>query len=277
MPLNQNSFFAWAGGQVGYFHPYGKGRGDELKAQLVRAAIAASEAMWDVRPGARIVHVDPVIHVVADPDRPQDRDDAEAYRRAQFQSWDLLSGRLCPELGGAPKYLDIIGVNYYPDNQWFHGTPAFTPAAALHRSHPLYRPFRQILREVWERYRRPVFVAETGAEDEERAGWLRYVGGEVRAAVRGGVPIAGVCWYPIVNFPGWDDERYIHHGLWDYADAAGEREICPPLARELDRQQRLLARMPRLQENGRADLPQQQGRKRQASLDPVSVHPVEIS
>ena len=28
-----------------------------------------------------------------------------------------------PELGGAPAYLDIVGVNYYRDNQWRRGRP----------------------------------------------------------------------------------------------------------------------------------------------------------
>jgi hypothetical protein len=47
-------------------------------------------------------------------------------------------------------------------------------------SHPRYRPAWQMLREVYERYRRPLFIAETGIEDEARPAWLRYVGYEVR-------------------------------------------------------------------------------------------------
>ena len=43
-----------------------------------------------------------------------------------------------------------------------------------------------------------------------------------------------------MNHPGWDDDRHCHNGLWDYADAAGERAIYEPLARELASQQRLL-------------------------------------
>ena len=43
--------------------------------------------------------------------------------------------------------------------------------------------------------------------------------------------------YPIVNHPGWVDDRHCHNGLWDYADENGVREIYEPLAMELARQQ----------------------------------------
>jgi hypothetical protein len=56
---------------------------------------------------------------------------------------------------------------------------------------------------VYTRYRRPLFVAETGVEADRRPAWLAYVGAEARAAMRAGVPLAGLCWYPIVSHPGW--------------------------------------------------------------------------
>jgi hypothetical protein len=46
--------------------------------------------------------------------------------------------------------------------------------------------------------------------------------------------------YPVVNHPGWDDDRHCYNGLWDYADANGDREIFEPLARELESERRLL-------------------------------------
>jgi hypothetical protein len=97
-----------------------------------------------------------------------------------------------------------------------------------------------MLREVYERFNRPLFIAETGIEDAARPAWLRYVGHEARAAIRNGVPLEGICLYPIVNHPGWDDDRHCYNGLWDYADASGDREIYEPLANELALQQRLL-------------------------------------
>jgi hypothetical protein len=81
-----------------------------------------------------------------------------------------------------------------------------------------------------------MFVAETGIEDEARPQWLRYICQEVRAAMREGAQIEGVCLYPIVNHPGWDDDRHCYNGLWDYANEKGEREIYQPLAQELHEQ-----------------------------------------
>jgi hypothetical protein len=80
-----------------------------------------------------------------------------------------------------------------------------------------------------------MFIAETGTEDIRRAPWLRYVAGEVRAAIDAGVPLHGICLYPIVNHPGWVNQRHCHNGLWDYADVYGHRPIYKPLQRELDR------------------------------------------
>ncbi|MCA1581364.1 MAG: hypothetical protein LC796_08195 [Acidobacteria bacterium] len=98
-----------------------------------------------------------------------------------------------------------------------------------------------MMNEVWLRYQRPLFMAETGIEGDARPEWLHYVGREVRAAIRLGAPVGGVCLYPIVNHPGWEDDRRCSNGLWDYADAQGRRELYEPLAAELARQQRLFS------------------------------------
>jgi beta-glucosidase/6-phospho-beta-glucosidase/beta-galactosidase len=238
-PINEISFFTWAGGEVGYFNPFAELQGDRLKARLVRATIESIEAVWDVLPDARILHTDPVINVIENSEN--DREAAEYDRLLQYQAWDMLAGRLHPELGGQEKYLDVVGVNYYPHNQWIYGTPPFNPAAAIGREDNRYKPFSAILREVYQRYRRPLVVSETGAESDARAEWLRYICAQVGAALRDGVPIEGICWYPIVNHPGWDDERHCHNGLWDYADSSGRRECFSPLERELRRQQNYFA------------------------------------
>jgi beta-glucosidase/6-phospho-beta-glucosidase/beta-galactosidase len=244
VPVNEISFFAWAAGEIGIFNPFATGRGDELKRQLIRAAIAAIEAAWDVNPDIRIVHTEPMINVVPDRDRPQDAPAAEGHRQAQYTALDAIAGRVWPELGGRERFLQTIGVNYYVHNQWIypggHGR-------MIEPSHPRYRPVWQMLREVHQRYQRPLFIAETGIEDQARPAWLRYMGYEARRARSEGVPVEGLCLYPIVNHPGWDDDRHCYNGLWDYADAAGSREPYEPLVRELAAQQQLL----QAQEDGR--------------------------
>lgn len=109
---------------------------------LIRAArVSGVQVIWEVAPHARIVHPDPVIHVHADLTRPDDVVIAQGYSRSKFEAWEMISGRLCPEFGGQPKYPDIIGVNYYPQNQWIVCGEPFSPSLGLPRSHAMYRPF----------------------------------------------------------------------------------------------------------------------------------------
>ncbi|HLH01488.1 MAG TPA: hypothetical protein VKX25_01860 [Bryobacteraceae bacterium] len=233
IPLNEISFFSWAAGEVGIFYPFVHCRGNELKAHLVRACMTAIEAIRMEIPHARLVQVDPLINIVASDDMDEDlKAAARAHERSQFDAWDMLTGRLCPELGGAPEYLDIVGANYYVHNQWVYG------GAFIEASDPRYRPLHEILGEVYRRYRRPLFLAETGIEDDRRAGWLRYVCDEVSYAIERGVPVEGICLYPILNYPGWSDERCCHTGLFDYCDEFGNRSIYRPLEEELAIQQK---------------------------------------
>ena len=140
----------------------------------------------------------------------------------------MLTGKREPQLGGNKAYLDIIGLNYYFDNQWRH--PSGRKVLRGHKSH---RPLNLILLEYFKRFKRPMLIAETGIENEARPEWFRYICEEVEIAESRGVPIEGICLYPIVNHPGWDDNRHCHNGLWDYANDLGEREIYAPLAEEI--------------------------------------------
>jgi beta-glucosidase/6-phospho-beta-glucosidase/beta-galactosidase len=226
-PVNEISFVAWGGGDVAYLNPFARNRGAELKRQLVRAFLAGENAVRNVLGEVTIVSPEPVIHIVGRHDVPGDDIAAEQYRTSMFQAWDMIFGRLDPDLGGHEKAIDLIGVNYYDRNQWRNF------AETLHPGDSEYRPFREILAEVYERYRLPVFIAETGTEDQRRAEWFRYVWNETQAAIEKGIPMQGFCLYPILNHPGWLDDRHCHNGLWDYASDSGNRKIYEPLAEEI--------------------------------------------
>ena len=235
-PVNEISFLAWAGGDTGDINPGARRRGMDLKRQLVRATIAAIDAIRDADPAARIVTVDPVINIV--PQTPAHRRRAEETRLGQYQGWDMIAGELMPELGGSPEYLDIVGVNYYPHNQWF------LAGLTIKQGEPNYRPFRDILIETYRRYQRPMFVAETGAEGNRRVPWMRYVCDEVWAAMASGVPVEGICLYPVTDYPGWDNDRHCPTGLLGLPDENGERSVYEDLAAEISRQQKRFERKP---------------------------------
>jgi glycosyltransferase involved in cell wall biosynthesis len=223
-PVNEISFFSWGGGDAGYLNPFANGRGFELKVQLARASLAAMDAILAVDPRARFVHCDPVINVITDPARPWEARAAEGHRQSQFQGWDLLAGRMWPQIGGAERYLDVVGVNYYFNNQWIHGGPP------IDIGHPLYKPFRSILIETYARYGKPILIAETGTEDGRRPDWFSYMVQETTAAMKAGVPLEGLCLYPIVSHPGWDDDRPCENGLLSAAVCDQRRLVYAPLA-----------------------------------------------
>ncbi|UQN09937.1 beta-glucosidase [Deinococcus sp. QL22] len=231
-PINEISFLTWAGGDVGYLNPFAHGRGLELKMQLVRAALRATAALRARLPTVRIVYAEPLLSSRSHPDRPHEADAAQAEHLGQYQTLDMLSGRLFPELGGFPEALDIVGLNYYPYNQWFFH-PYAHEREHLPGGHPLHRPLSELLAEVYARYGRPLFLSETGTEGEARPDWLRSVMAEVRRAREQGTPVEGVCLYPILNHAGWDDDRPCPNGLWDGCGPQGERHIYAPLLHEL--------------------------------------------
>ena len=233
-PMNEVSFWAWAGGDRQEIYPYAQWRGDPLKVQLVRAAIAAIEAVRAVDRHARFVQAEPLIHICPNPAQPTEDAAVEGYRRAQFQSWDMLAGMLRPDLGGRPDLLDVVGVNFYCNNQWVHDSET------LGLGHRWFRPFHEMLAEVHERYKRPLVISETGAEAPNGTGWLRYVAGEVRTALRRGVPIEGLCIYPIMDYPGWNDERHCAAGLIRLDAEYRSRSVDPEMVLAIEEQDTLL-------------------------------------
>ena len=240
-PVNELSFFSWAAGEVGWFYPFGRSRGYELKQRLVRAWLAAVDAIRGVDPEARVVSVEPLIHNVPPLGLPDVDGRAAAQRASQWEAWDMIAGRRDPELGGRPDALDVMGVNFYHDNQW--EVPGGEKIAwHIHPRDPRWVPLHDLLHEAWDRYRRPIFIGETSHVGVGRAAWIRELVDEVCLALQRGVPLQGICLYPIIDRFEWDDPGHWHNcGLWDLVretDNTLRRELCVPYAEELARSQR---------------------------------------
>lgn len=215
-PVNEISYFCWVGGEVGTVHPYAKGRGYEMKLQLVRAVLACMDAIWEVSPEARFVHIEPLINVAIPRDRPDLREAAKADHATQFEAYDMIAGVLHPELGGSAKYLDIIGSNFYYDNQWVYNADYIqwnqeTPDqdwVHLHR----------LIEQVYVRYQRPVIISETSHYGSNRPAWMRMIIQEIKKILAQDIPLMGVCIYPIIDRFDWENDDHWHNsGLWDYS------------------------------------------------------------
>jgi beta-glucosidase/6-phospho-beta-glucosidase/beta-galactosidase len=220
-PINEISFFSLIGGDNGNWAPYATGRGFELKKQLVKASIKAMDAIWAVEPNVRFIQVDPIFYRTAKrPFTDTTLKIAREFKEIKFQAWDMLCGKLCPELGGHPKYLDILGANYYYYNQeWVipdleNGfTYKTIPWFSKHRI-----SVAKMLNEVYTRYRRPIVTTETGGWGDLRKIWWKRTFKQIDEALDSGLPVYGICSYPIVDRRDWDHGHLTNSGFWDFAD-----------------------------------------------------------
>jgi beta-glucosidase/6-phospho-beta-glucosidase/beta-galactosidase len=161
-PINEITFFSFCGGEWGWVSPFGKTKEDRLRLRvaLCKAAIAGVNAIREVIPDARMVHIDPLVQVVAPRDRPDLQEAAwhETYVDT-FIAWDILCGKEHPELGGSPELLDIVGANNYSFGQMEYREQG--PHAALAPNDDRIKSLHELLTFVWKRYQRPIIIAET--------------------------------------------------------------------------------------------------------------------
>lgn len=244
-PINEISFFADCGGAWGWIAPFGKDKETRarLRLALCRAAIAGVRAIRAVEPGARMVHVDPLVQVVAPDDRPDLREEARNETFVEtFFAWDVLAGKRHPELGGSPEILDIVGANCYAFGQMEYAEGG--PHRALKPNDDDVVSLCDLLKRAWENYGRPIIIAETSGLAEGRPHWLKDVMEECLSAVDMGVDLHGVCLFPAVDMPNWHTGEWLRMGLCDLVEEQGRLRRVPhaPYIAELRRWQRLLNR-----------------------------------
>jgi hypothetical protein len=231
-PLNEINFLSWAVDD-GYFPQVGPGQRGWLKEQLVRAGIMAARAIKQRWPKSTIIWAEPLIHIAPHDQRRQTIQGAERNLQGMYEAYDWIMGLARPELGGDPSLVDVVGWNFYPHNLWYWKGPT------IPMGHHEYCPLADMLVEMAERYKKPVFLSETGAEGTGKPSWLHYVCNEVRDALRRGADFRGLCWYPITAYPGWDNSRHAETGLFSTVVANGTRHVDERLLAEFELQRQL--------------------------------------
>jgi beta-glucosidase/6-phospho-beta-glucosidase/beta-galactosidase len=234
-PLNEINFMAWAVDE-GYFPLVGVAQRGEFKRQLVKTAVTAAKAIKQRWPRSTIVWAEPLIHIAPHDRRRATVRAAEKNLRGMYEAYDWIIGLAEPEFGGDPSLVDVVGWNFYPHNQWYRGGPT------IPMGHHEYRPLADMLLEMAERYGKPLFLSETGAEGSGKPSWLHYVCNEVREAMSRGADIRGICWYPITAYPGWDNSRHAETGLLSTVVADGSRHVDQRLLEEFEVQRALFGR-----------------------------------
>lgn len=252
-PTNEPTFFGYMAGEWAWAAPYGKDRDTRLRLTLSLAAadIAGVNAIREIAPEARMVHIDPLIWVVPPRDRP---DLAEAAHRESYDdaylAWDAIGGLRYPELGGSPEILDILGFNNYSFGQMEYREQG--PHAALEPGDDRIRPLCDLIEEGWKKYRRPCIVAETSGLAGGRPDWLNDVVSESLAAVNRGVDLHGICMFPAVDMPDWHKGGWLHNGIADLQtlpDGTLMRIPFVPYVERLHHWQRALNRVTKLDED----------------------------
>lgn len=218
-PINEVSFLSWLGGEVRGTSPYCVDQGWEVKYMLMKAYIEGIEMMKKIDPTVKIMTTEPLINITTqDPSNPILVLEANEKHQEQFQVLEILTGKLCPELRGKPEYLDILGVNFYFNNQWTYPEQQFIPWNET-PPNPHWQSLHSLIEEVFVKYGRPIVLSETSIPENDRYDWLKMITEECLTILESDLPLYGCCIYPIIDRPDWDFPDIWHHsGLWDIPD-----------------------------------------------------------
>lgn len=218
-PINEVSFLSWLGGEVRGTVPYCVQQGWEVKYHLMKAYIEGISKMKMIDTEVVIMSTEPLVNI-----KPESFENdieinvAEQKTEEQFQILEILTGNICPELGGNPDYLDLIGLNFYFNNQWVHNSHEIIPWGDT-PPHILWTPLHVLAEKVYQRYNRPIVISETSHPGEHRGNWLQYIKDECEQIFIKDIPLLGCCIYPVIDRPDWDFNEHWHRsGLWDIFD-----------------------------------------------------------
>lgn len=254
-PLNEPRITAWYCGKLGWWPPFRKGwRGFlEVMMAVARGIVLTCQAWKEIDEEIVPVHVDATdLYQTDDPALQEEVDRRQAI---VFLALDLVSGRVDSEhslyhwlIKNGVKISDLewfqqnaielplIGINLYP---------MFSQKILLRKNGLRIRmPYAggeivsQLAEMYWERYRSPIFIAETASVGsvKRRAAWLRDSTEAVRSTREKGIPLVGYTWWPLFALVTWAYRQGKHPpayylkqmGLWDLqADSTGNLERLP--------------------------------------------------
>ena len=144
------------------------------------------------------------------------------------------SGRAEPELGGDPSLVDVIGLNFYPHNQWYFEGPDDPDGP------PRISPARRHAASKW-----PSATASRSSSPKPAPKDRPSRPGSIMSATRcarrwtAAPTIEGICWYPITAYPGWDNSRHAEAGLLSTSSSDGSRHVDERLLEEFEAQRAL--------------------------------------
>lgn len=211
VPINEISFLSWHSGEVRGTVPFAENSGFDIKYHLCKAAIEGIKVLKQTDESCQVFLIEPLCEIHRGEFEVSD-EELKKLNLLQFQAMDIISGDLCPELGGSPQLFDWVGFNYYYNNQWEHEGLTI-PWPSLEKKSI---PFSKLLLNAYNRYKKPTILSETGHFGPLRSQWMEEITLECDRAMSLGVDLRGICIYPVIDRPDWDDlNSYCNCGLWD--------------------------------------------------------------
>jgi dTDP-4-dehydrorhamnose reductase len=238
-PVNEPLTTARFSGLYGHWYPHGQGDDTFIRCLFhqIRGVVLAMRAIRRVNPDAKLVQTE---------DLGQTHAPAHLHDQARFENdrrwltWDLLcskvdrhhplwrylrwAGATAPELNWFmqnPCPPDVIGVNHYvtseryldhrldhypPDLHGGNGRDRYADTEAVRVLLGGLAGPHGLLRQVWDRYRRPVAVTEThlGCTSDEQVRWVWEVWQAANLARAAGAEVVAVTAWAAFGTFDWD-------------------------------------------------------------------------
>lgn len=229
-PFNEPYICAFFRGGNGTWPPYGITSGTfmQMLVPLIEGIRQTVKAIQEVRPEAQFWLNDGADGFVTSDSALQNL--ASELTQYRFLALDVLLGKADDQSWTAqflsrhgvdpdwisgfvqdPVQLDVIGLDYYPgsEHQIFQPTPD-RPASDWGRrqdyaldADPNPPGLGATLKLYFERYGKPVYVAETSS-DRDQLDWLKYSVSEVARVRSEGVEVLAYTWWPLFDHIDWN-------------------------------------------------------------------------
>jgi beta-glucosidase/6-phospho-beta-glucosidase/beta-galactosidase len=229
--------------------------------QIARQIVLSVKAVKQAVPDAVIVHVEAGEYYDTRHSDPGLLRDIQLRNERRFLVYDLVNGQVDSEHLLAEWLarhgltdeelawfhensieLDVVGVDFYPHCEvWMEPNSQGEPVQHRDHGYNIVRAFERygdstrvkqeadlpislsgLLRQYYERYRRPVMLTESDycGQHHHKASYMRYTVQEIQRLRAEGVPVLGYTWWPATDHLNWDkalkERGQIHPvGLWE--------------------------------------------------------------
>lgn len=244
-PLNEPYISTYFRAGWGIWPPHLKGRKGFVRMlyPVVEGTRAAIRAIRQENPGAEIWLNDGADYF--HPATPELAEYARERTEERYAALDLLLGHKgshgwlraagYPEAGlqAEPVEIEVIGLDYYPETEHLLYQDSLG-RKRIRGARQRRLGLRHTLQDYYQRYKRPLFIAETSATKKPLE-WLAYSMNQIGQATAEGIPVLGYVWWPFFDFYDWNSllRKLKGHrcpvGLYALLPTASDREATATL------------------------------------------------